>query len=275
MFSNTEKVILVPVGATPRAMIAIRQSYHLAQLTKSKIVLLGVETSHHPFDQKRFDGIVATVKEESGVPVEAMIRSGNVYNETSKVADILNPLFIIMGISEKLGVDKIIGKNAFKMVRESKHACITIKGGAHRDGCKVILLPLDLSRESREKVERTVYLAKLFGAAVRIISILDHKSKEEEAKLLAYSNQVLKYIKGHGIDDCTVKTKIGADIPQIVLDYGHDVNADLIIIMSQQKLHLSDYLSVGTVAQRLINESDIPVLSFRPMKRKNLSTWGD
>lgn len=275
MFSNTEKVILVPVGATERAMIAIRQSYHLAQLTKSKIVLLGVETSHHPFDQKRFDDIVKTVKDESGVQVEGMVRSGNVYDQTTKVADILNPLFIIMGISQKLSADKIIGKNAFRMIRESKHAVVSIKGGTHRDGCKVILLPLDLSRESREKVDRTVYLAKLFGSAIRVVSILDHRSEEEEAKLLAYSKQVLKYIKGHGIADVTSKTMIGKDIPQLVLDYGHDVNADLIVIMSQQKMHLSDYLSVGTVAARVINESDIPVLSFRPMKRKDTTTWGD
>ena len=171
--------------------------------------------------------------------------------------------------------NKIIGKNAFRMVRESKHAVITIKGGVYRDGCKVILLPLDLSRESREKVERTVELAKLFGSAIRIVSILEHKSKDEEHKLIAYSNQVLKYIKSHGITDCTVKTTTGKDIPKLVLDYGHDVSADLIVIMSQQKLHLSDYFTVGTVAQRLINESDIPVLSIRPMKRKDTTFWGD
>jgi nucleotide-binding universal stress UspA family protein len=272
MYSTSEKSILVPVGATDKAMIAISQSYGLARLTKSKIVLLGVETSHHPFDQKRFDSIVAEVKEKSGVPVETMIRSGNLFDEITKVANVLNPIFIIMGITQKLSVDKIIGKNAFRMVRESKHPVITIKGDEHREGCKVILLPLDLSRETREKVEKAVTLAKLFDAEIKMISILEHTNKEEENKLVAYSNQVLNYIKGHGVK-CTVKTMTGKDIPQMVLDYGHEVNADLIIIMSQQKLHFADLLNIGTTAQRLINESDIPVLSLRPMQRKDTSDW--
>jgi nucleotide-binding universal stress UspA family protein len=268
MYSTSEKSILVPVGATSKAMIAISQSYGLARLTKSKIVLLGVETSHHPFDQKRFDAIVDDVKEKSGVRVETMIRSGNIYDEITKVANVLNPMFIIMGISQNLSVDKIIGKNAFKMVRESKHAVITIKGDVHREGCKHILLPLDLTRETREKVERSVELAKLFNSEIHIISILEHENKMEENKLHAYTNQAMKYIKDHGIK-CTEKTMIGKDVPKMVIDYGHEINADLIVIMSQEKLQLSDLFTVGTVAQRVINESDIPVLSFRPMPRKD------
>ncbi len=268
MYTTSEKSILVPVGATDKAMIAISQSYGLARLTKSKIVLLGLETSHHPFDKKRFDKIVAEVKEKSGVPVETMVRSGNVYDEITKVANVINPLFIVMGITSQLSLGKIVGKNAFRMVRESKHAVITIKGDVHRDGCKVILLPLDLSRETREKVDRTVELAKLFNSEIKIISILENKNKDEEHKLLAYSNQALKYIKDHGIKG-SIKTMLGKDITKIVLDYAHEVNADLIVIMSQEKLQLSDLFAVGTTAQRLINESDIPVLSFRPMQRKD------
>ncbi len=30
---------------------------------------------------------------------------------------------------------------------------------------------------------------------------------------------------------------------------------------------------IGTVAQRIINESDIPVLSFRPMVRKDTTVF--
>lgn len=273
MYKSSEKCILVPVGATPKAMIAISQSYGLARLTKSKIVLLGVETSHHPFDQKRFDGIVEEVKEKSGVPVESMVRSGNLYEETTKVANILNPIFIIMGVAERLSVDKIIGRNVFRMVRESKHPVITIKGEQHREGCKNILLPLDLTRETREKVEKTTELAKLFGSKIHIISILEkNHDKEEEHKLQVYSNQAVKYIKDHGIE-CSSKTMEGKDIAKMVIDYGNEVNADLIVIMTQQKLQLTDLFHVGTVAQHVINESRIPVLSFRPMPKKDM-TYG-
>ena len=48
------------------------------------------------------------------------------------------------------------------MVRESKHPVITIRGKVHRDGCKTILLPLDLTKETREKVNKAIELAKIF-----------------------------------------------------------------------------------------------------------------
>jgi nucleotide-binding universal stress UspA family protein len=270
MYKTSEKSILVPIGSTPDAMIVVKQSYNLARLTNSKLVLLGVETSHTPFNQKQFDTMVTEAKLNSGVPVETMIRNGNIYDELTKVADVLNPLFIIMRITEKLSPDKLIGRNAFKMVRQSKHAVITIRGEDNRDGCKVILLPLDISRESREKVDRATELALLFKAEIKIISILEHQSKQEEAKLQIISDQVLKILRDRGIT-CSAEVKFGKNIPKIVIEYGHEVQADLIVIMTQEKIHISEMMlwNMGTTAQQLINESDIPVLSFRPRERKD------
>jgi len=270
MYKTSEKSILVPVGSTPDAMIVIKQSYNLARLTNSKLVLLGVETSHTPFNQKQFDAMVAEAKVDSGVYVETMIRNGNIYDELTKVADVLNPLFIIMRITEKLSADKLIGRNAFKMVRQSKHAVITIRGENNREGCHVIVLPLDASRESREKVDRAIEIASWFKAEIKIISILEHKSKEEEAKLHIISNQVLKVIRDKGLT-CSAEIRFGKNVPKMIIDYGHEVKADLIVIMTQEKLHFSEMLlwNMGTTAQQLINESDIPVLSFRPRERKD------
>jgi nucleotide-binding universal stress UspA family protein len=270
MYKTSEKSILVPVGSTPDAMIVIKQSYNLARLTHSKIVLLGVETSHTPFNQKQFDALAEEARVNSGVTIETMIRSGNVYHELTKVADVLNPLFIIMRITEKLSPDKLIGRNAFKMVRQSKHSVITLRGEDNRDGCKVILLPLDVSRESREKVDRAIELALLFKAEVKIISILEHHSKEEEVKLQIISDQVLKVMRDKHVT-CSAEIRFGKNIPKLVIDYGHEVQADLIVIMTQEKLHISEIMpwNMGTTAQQLINESDIPVLSFRPKERKD------
>ena len=272
MYKFSEKVILVPVGSTPDAMIAVKQSYNLARTTKSKLVLLGVETSHTPFNQKFFNSIVEDAKKNSGSPVESMVRSGNIYDELTKVANILNPLFIVMRITEKLSADKLIGRNAFKMVRQSKHPVITIRGDIQREGCKVILLPIDVTRESREKVDRAIELAQLFGSEIKVICIMEHKNKDEQHKLDIIAHQVVKVIKEKGIA-CTAETRYGKNIPKLVIDYGHEVNADLIIIMSQEKLHLSEMTlwNMGTTAQQVINESDIPVLSFRPMQRKDTS----
>lgn len=269
--ANSTNSILVPIDSTEQTIIALSQSYNLARLTNSKIVLLTIEEGNAADAQKRLDELAKEASSKSGQPVETMVRKGNVYEEINKVADVLNPLFVMIGLSSKISLSKIIGQNAFKMVRESKHPVITIRGKVHRDGCKTILLPLDLSKETREKVNKAIELAKIFDADIRVISILTQKDEESENKLISYSNQVWKYIKDEGVR-CTIKTLRGHDISQLVLDYGHEVEADLILIMSKAELSMKEFF-IGTVAQRIINESDIPVLSFRPMERKDTTVF--
>jgi nucleotide-binding universal stress UspA family protein len=269
--SNSTPSILVPIDSTEQTIIALNQSYNLARLTNSRIVLLTVDEENNPTAaQKRLAELAKEAAEKSGQPVETMVRKGNVYEEISKVADVLNPLLMI-GLTSKITLNKIIGKNAFKMVRESKHPVITIRGKVHRDGCKTILLPLDLTKQTREKVDRAIELAKQFDANIRVISILTQTDEESENKLISYSNQVWKHIKSQDIR-CTIKTLRGTNIPQMILDYAHEVEADLILIMSKAELNVKEFF-IGTVAQRIINESDIPVLSYRPMERKDTTVF--
>ena len=268
--TSPNPTILVPIDATEQTVVALNQSYNLARLTNSKIVLMSVDEGNFNSAQKRLAALAMEASEKSGCPVETILRTGNVYDEIHKVAEELNPLLMV-GLSSKLTLDKVIGKNAFKMVRESKHPVITIRGSVHRDGCKTILLPIDLSKETREKVGKAVSLAKKFGAKIRVVSILTQTDEETENKLISYSNQVWKFIKNQDID-CTIKTLRGTDVPKMIMDYGHQVEADLILIMSKAELNIKEFF-IGTVAQRLINESDIPVLSYRPMERRDMTTF--
>jgi nucleotide-binding universal stress UspA family protein len=267
----SQNSILVPIDLTDQTIIALGQSYNLARLTNSKIVLLAVDEGKPKDIQKRLDELAKEASVKSGQPVETMVRKGNVYEEINKVADVLNPLFVMIGLSSKINLAKIIGQNAFRMVRESKHPVITIRGKVHRDGCKNILVPLDLTKETREKIDHALDLAKIFGADIRVVSVLSEKDEESENKLISYSNQVWKYIKDQGVR-ATIKTIRGSDIPKIVLDYAHEVEADLIMIMSKDKLNVKEFF-IGTTAQKIINQSDVPVLSQRPMERKDTTVF--
>jgi nucleotide-binding universal stress UspA family protein len=271
MSSTSSHSILVPIDSTEQTIIALHQSYNLARLTNSKIVLMSVEEDEAHESEKRLQHLALEVSKESGQPVETMMRKGNVYEEIIKVADVINPLFIVIGLTSKITLGKIIGQNAFKMVRESKHPVITIRGKHHREGCKTILLPLDLTKQTREKVGKAIELAKLFNSTIRIISILTEKNEEAENRLISYSNQVWKYIREEGIK-CSIKTLRGKDAPEMILNYAHEVEADIILIMSKAELSVRE-MFIGTTAQRIINESDIPVVSIRPMERKDTSVF--
>ncbi len=264
--------ILVPLDFSEQSLIALGQSYNLARFTKSKLVLLHVLTEKSEKDiestlQKRAEKVSA----EAGVPVEVILEKGKVYDKIMEVADRLNPLFIILGVTSHLGMDKLVGHNSFQLVREAKYPIISIRGKQHKSGCENIILPLDLTKETREKVGKAIELAKYFGSTIKVLSVFSHKERNLENKLIAYSHQVQKFIKEKGIA-CTIKTIEGDDISKVVIDYAIKADADLIMIMTKQELNVKEFF-MGTNAQRLINLSPIPVLSIRPMERKDTTSF--
>jgi nucleotide-binding universal stress UspA family protein len=265
------RVILVPIDANDQALIALSQSYNFARLTKCKIVLLRIDDGNAPDIQAKIDMLAKEATEKSGMPVETIIRKGkNIYEEITKVADEINPKLIIVGIN-RIDSGNFRGKNALEMIRKSQHPIISIGGKSHRDGCKTILMPLDLTILSREKIPGVIEVAKLFGADIQIVSILTTESKLEENKLHMYANQCLKFIRENGIK-CGVKfIRTQGDIADAALEYGKQIDADLIVIVSNKDRSIKEFFT-GTAAQRLINNSDIPVLTLRPMERRDTST---
>ena len=269
--ADKSPVILVPIDTNDQTIIALEQSYNLARLTNSKIVLLHIDDGSGVNIQSRLDALITEAAEKTGVAVEKMVRKGkDIYTEITKVADELNPKLIIIGIG-RIANGKYRGKNVLEMIRKSNHPIISIGGKSHRDGCKKILMPLDLTILSREKIPGVVQMAKLFGADIQIVSILKDESKLEEGKLHMFANQCIKYIRETGVRAGAKFIRTQGDIADAVLEYGKQIEADLIVIISNKDRSIKEIFS-GTSAQRLINNSDIPVLTLRPMERRDTST---
>ena len=60
-------------------------------------------------------------------------------------------------------------------------------------------------------------------------------------------------------------------LSKAVLNYSEKVNADLIMIMTQQESDLLYFL--GSTARSIINESDIPVMCVRPVKKLDTTSY--
>lgn len=251
--------ILVPVDFSKQSHIALGQSYNLAKHTNSTIVLLHVNDGSEKDPQGKLDALGQEVAVKSGLPARTMIVKGNVYKQILQVAEKIDAAFIVIGYSSS--------KVAMKLIKKSPRPLITIKGENHRNGCENIVLPLDLTKETRQKVVKAIEFAKFFKSTIRVISVRLVEDRKHENKLIAYSHQVQRYIKSKFVP-CTIKTLEGTDIAKLVIDYAHEEKADLIMIMSQQELSLKD-LFVGTTAQKIVKLSDVPVLSIRPTKGKS------
>jgi nucleotide-binding universal stress UspA family protein len=216
--------------------------------------------------QTRLDKLAGEVQQEAGVKVNTTIKKGKIYEEIVNVAEEIDAKFIIMGTHGTVGLKKkFLGSNASRVIKEANCPVITIKGREHHYGCKKIVLPLDLSRETKEKVDKAIELAGFFGSTIYIVSVVESDDEFLINKLTRQMNQVKEVVELHNIPVYAEFVK-GDDISEEIINYAEKIDADLIIIMTQQEIYWTE-MFIGFAAQELINKSNIPVLSIRPQLR--------
>lgn len=282
--SKAASNIIVPIDFSEQSLIALKQSYNIARFSKAELLLIYVidedflETLEHLFkdqayedpvkDQakQRLDKLAREVEKETGLTVNTTIRKGKIYEEIVSVANEVNASFIIMGTHGAQGIKKkFIGSNAARVIKEAHCPVITIKGKEHHRGCEKILLPLDLTKETKEKVVKAVELARFFNSTIYVLSILESDDEFISGRLSRQMEQVKSYIEQYNIPVVTEVIRAD-DVPASVIEYSKKINADLIVIMTQQEVYWVE-MFIGFAAQEIINSSEIPVLCIRPTLR--------
>jgi nucleotide-binding universal stress UspA family protein len=293
MIQHTNK-ILVPTDFSEQSNIALEQSYTLAREYHAEITLLYViedsgmlvklfsseqHEDHRKNVQYQLDLLAAAVEKKSKITVNTLIAKGVIYEKIAEVADLINATMIIMGTNGGEGLKKrFIGSNALRVARESKIPVITIKGKHHRTGCKNIVLPLDLTKQTREKVGKAIELSRLFnGAAVRVVSVLFTTDEFLVNRLTRQLGQVKAFLEKEGVE-CTAEIiksiKSNETLAQNILEYATQVDGDLIMIMTQQEVDFTKYF-IGSAAQEIIHHSTIPVMSITPIERKDTTLFAN
>lgn len=288
---NKPDVILVPLDFSEQSTIALEQAVSLSKAFHSEVHLLSVleddfslsrlfsESDSEEVLNKLRSKLEEFAKEkegEFGVSLTTHVVTGSIYEQIAKTADLLNAQFIVMGTTGTPTLKKkFIGSNALRVVRESHVPVITIKGKHHRKGCQNIILPLDLTKETKEKVAKAIEFAKTFGSVIRVVSVLMTTDEFIVNRLTRQLDQAKKSIEASGVN-CTAEIvrdpKGSQTLVESIIDYANKSKGDLIMIMTQQELDFTDYF-IGSAAQGVINKSDIPVLSIIPSPKKDTTSF--
>ncbi len=290
---TSKDIILVPIGFTNQSIVALKQAVTIARHTNSQLYLLSVvemptaiqkifsdyEEKQKLFKQKLRENLIELSQMYcDGIQnIEFFVKSGKIYDQITELADSVNANLIIMGTegTPKEIKKKFIGSNANKVVRSASCPVITIKGKSISNNCNVIALPLDLNKETREKVTNAIQFARLFSSEIVAFSIsYDNDDKSVKNKLNRTLTQVSEFIISKGIKCKTelVNISTSASFSGSIINYTKDINADLIMIMTKGEDNL-DLNFLGSNARKLINMSDIPVMSIRPSIKKDTTTF--
>lgn len=281
--NTSKKNILVPVDFSDQSLVALNYAEGIANTTSSDLVLLYVHTDQSMLSSifsdadsddvavekawEKLGQLAIEVEKRSGVKAFALVARGKVSEEVIRISELAGSTFIIMGTNGSDSfVRRFVGSNALKVVRESRIPVFSIKGKPAHTGFKHIVLPLDLTKETREKVNMAITLSRYFNAEIKVVSILMTEDEEVVSRLGFLLNQVETFITEAEVRCTSELVKVPEnheDLGEEVVKYAEKVGGDLIMIMTQQESDFKE-LFIGSAAQTVINNSGIPVCSIIP-----------
>jgi len=210
---------------------------------------------------KRFEELIAKYKPDFKPEIKYEIREGKIYKEIVAAANEWDVSLIVVGTHGSSGFEEFwIGSNANKIISATHIPVITIRRKVNVEHeLKRIVLPIDSTPETRQKIIYAALLAGFFDAEVHVLALYTTKSKRVQDRVDKYAKQMMEYLEGEGIK-CKLVSQQADNITNSIIDYAKEIDANLITIMTEQEYSASNIL-LGPYASQMVNNSPIPVLS--------------
>ncbi len=300
---NTIKKIMVPVDFSPNANYAAGQAVAFAEKCGAEIDMVHV-TLLHEYDpnnpRQDFPEIAKTedrrevldrpeahVGERMDRTLEGRQHHGVQINkvqvrgiaETDALLDYLkeNPAdLVIMGTHGRRGFKRwLLGSVAEEMIRFAPCPVLTVKEGwrGSLGDIKKILVPIDFSLASKTALKNANQLAKLFGASLHLVHVIQKPAYPEvygdiypsPAAFFADAEDKARHImeslqkEHHGAASVEIHVRKGHPSPEI-LSLAEEQEADLVLIAHLGLSRLPDKV-MGSVAEHVVRGAKCPALT--------------
>lgn len=273
------KTIIAAVDFSDCSINALEHAVSIAKHSNSNLLMIWV---NNPYTTKTIlssdmsDDLVEEVEHQftklinkygSELPdakIDYIIREGKVYREVVNQARESEAWLLLAGTHGSSGFEELwMGSNANRIVTAAPCPIITIRSGVEISrSMETIVMPMDSTMETRQKVPFTCELAQAFNAEVHVLAIYTTSIDEVRSRVLTYAKQAGKYLKENGVKYQIVELD-AENLSSTTMEYGKKVNANLISIMTEQEKTAIN-LWLGPYAQQLVHHSPIPVLSIHP-----------
>jgi nucleotide-binding universal stress UspA family protein len=270
------KQIIVAIDFSKTSLSALAYGIHVANKAGANLQMVWVDNTTS--EEVVFEGFaheernekVALLKELQDANAKKLkkgkldykTRKGKVYIEIAQQAKAVNADLIIAGTHGVSGFEEFwIGSNAYRIVTHAPCPVITLRHDCKVEDISKIVIPIDSSQETRQKIPVASQVAQMFKSEVHILSLYTTSLKSVHKRVDNYARQVLDYLKERKVKHVSVVQE-SENITRTTIDYAESVGASLIAIMTEQETTPAN-IFLGPYAQQMVNHSPIPVLSMR------------
>lgn len=262
------KKILVPSDFTSVSEIAIKYASEIGQVLQTDVYLLHIvkKESETAEAETKLAKQAAEHLARTGLSVKCLVKVGNIFDDIPQVAKDEQAQLVVMGTHGLHGMQFIVGSNALRVVTECPVPIIIVQEGISRPAnINKLLLPLDLHKETKQKLNIAADVARRFKSEVHIIS-----PKESDEFLHNRIQRNVSYSEGyleeHNIPYKTTITQSGSGgFVKELLTYATYAEIDLICILNNAEEQLIHAFGVDSEQKIITNDSKIPVMIMNPM----------
>lgn len=269
----TKKKFIVPFDFTDVAESAVEHALITAQVVGADVHMLHVVAKKEAVKEAKEKlseavGKVQAATLSDGVEIISHVRVGNIFDDIADFASEIGAELIFMGTHGAHGWQHITGSHALKVVTNSPTPFIIVQEARiNESGYDDIVVPLDLHKETKQKLTLVANMAKYFNSRVHVIipdesdEFLQHTVKAN----IIFANKFF----GEREIEVTTTLAPAKDFDKEVISHAVKVGADLVAIMNIQKTQLLGIFGASHEQYMITNEAKIPVLLVNPINATN------
>ncbi|MFI5170891.1 MAG: universal stress protein [Chitinophagales bacterium] len=277
---SSEKRIFVPTDFSKPAAAALQYAIYIANRTNSTIHLTHfaereelIQKTKTPSAYKSklrlLEKKLEDCKNKSGaafrIYTDLITTTESVSSQIQEYGAKINAELACIGTygSDSKPSKYNFGNNAEKLVHTVDFPVLSCRKVKSPIKFKNLLLPIDFTKYTIEKVERIIHFATNFDSTIHLVAVSEFleefitKRSELEHKL----EEAAEIIRKNGLK-CTTETIRHDLVSNSILIYAKEIDADMLVIMSKEE-NFFNHLFFGSRINKVISYSEIPVLIFK------------
>ncbi len=259
--------IIVPHDFTPVADNALQHAISAAKITQGEIYLLHVVAKDKGVSEAeaKLNAIVSA--QSSDIVIHPVVRIGSIFEDIGDFATEVHAELIFMGTHGQHGWQHITGSHALKVITQSTVPFIVVQERPIKSsGYDDIVVPLDLNKETKQKLAYVANIAKYFNSRVHLITP-DETDQFLRHQVKANIQFAVKFFHERNIE-VTTKVVTGSGFDKEVVKHAVSLEADLIAIMNLNRNNMLGVITANHEQYILTNDAQIPTLIVNPVEGK-------
>jgi nucleotide-binding universal stress UspA family protein len=253
------KSYVVPFDFTPVAEHAVLHGIQMARVADAKIIVLHLVNDKSKIATKKqaLTEILNRTEFQCGVELIPMVIEGSIFEDINKVAVKNGSNRIIMGTHGALGIQKVFGSNAIKVVKSTALPIYIVQDSRKWENIQTIVVPIDTSKESIQIVSHAADIALLFKAKIIVLGELQ-KDEETSQTMKTRIKIIEDKFQSLGVEATIHLFEQSGSYLKKIIEFARENNAQLIATayFSESLFAALDSFHQGII----MNKAKIPVV---------------